>query len=333
MSISSNIRKILFISFWCIIGAGILVLLIAAIRVKKEKVCAGYSIDIKSASSEYFLDKKDIENILTSNGSIQLKGRTLKNFDLRKMEELLEKNLWVSDAELFFDNGEALRVKISEREPIARIFTSLGDSYYIDSATVRLPLSDKFSAKLPVFTNFPSNAVKPSKQDKALLRDIKLLATHIRKDSFWMAQVAQVDITPSREFEIIPAVGNQVIEFGNAEDIEKKFRRLLIFYKQVISKTGFTKYERIRAQYAGQIVGVMKETPMSKADSLQAIKNIQKLIEMVQTEQERMMRMDSLSVIEHRTDRDGMQAKLSDTLSMIPGNKPIVPDSTKKNTP
>ncbi len=333
MSISSNIRKILFISFWCVIGAGILVLLIAAMRVKKEKICSGYSIDIKSASPDYFLDKKDIEAILTSNGNTQLKGRSIKNFDLRKMEELLEKNLWVSDAELFFDNSEALRVKISERQPIARIFTSLGDSYYIDSATVRLPLSDKFSAKLPVFTNFPSNAVRPSAQDKALLKDIKLLAAFIRQDSFWMAQVAQVDITPAREFEIIPAVGNQVIEFGNATDIEKKFRRLLLFYKQVISKTGFTRYERIRVQYAGQIVGVMKETPMSKADSLQAIRNIQKLIEMVQTEQERMMKMDSLNVIDHRSDRDGIQAKLSDTLSMIPGNKPILADSTRKNTP
>ena len=59
MSISSNIRKILFISFWCVIGAGILVLLIAAMRVKKEKICSGYSIDIKSASPDYFLDKKD----------------------------------------------------------------------------------------------------------------------------------------------------------------------------------------------------------------------------------------------------------------------------------
>ena len=332
MSISSNIRKILFISFWCIVGAGILVMLIAAMRVKKEKVCSGYTIDIQSGSNQYFLDKKDIEGLLTSNGSSQLKGKALKNFDLKKMEEMLERNLWVSDAELFFDNDEELRIKIKEREPIARIFTSLGDSYYIDSALVKLPLSDKFSARLPVFTSFPSNAPKFSKADKELLTEIKQMANFIRADSFWMAQVAQVDITPSRTFEIIPSVGNQVIEFGTAEGLEKKFRRLFIFYQQVISKIGFTKYEKIRAQYEGQIVGVMKEVPMTKADSLQALKNIQKLIEMVQTEQERMMKMDSLNVIEHRTDRDGSPAKLSDTLSMIPGNKPIT-DSTKKNTP
>lgn len=332
MSITTNIKKILFIGFWCLIGSGILVLLIAAIRVKNEKTCKGFSIDIKTNAQHGFIHKKEIENQVSANGTFRLKGRLLKDFDLRKMEEQLEKNMWVRDAELFFDNNEALRIKIWEREPIARIFTSLGDTYYIDSVFTRLPLSEKQSAKLPVFTNFPSNAIKFSQKDKELLKEIKLLTNFIRRDSFWMAQIAQVDITASREFELIPALGNQVIEFGDASDYEKKFRRLFIFYKQVISKTGFTKYERIKAQYDGQIVGVMKETRMSKYDSIQAIRNIQKLIEMVQTEQERMLKMDSLNMMEHRSDRDGMQPKLSDTLSMIPGNYPVLIDTTKKNT-
>jgi cell division protein FtsQ len=55
--------------------------------------------------------------------------------------------------QLFFDNNEVLQVVIDEREPIARIFTVAGNSYYIDSSLERLPLSDKMSARLPVFTN------------------------------------------------------------------------------------------------------------------------------------------------------------------------------------
>ena len=62
MSISGNIRKILFISIWCLVGAGLLVLLIAAIRVKQDKNCAGYNIDIRSAGELFFIDKKDIDD-------------------------------------------------------------------------------------------------------------------------------------------------------------------------------------------------------------------------------------------------------------------------------
>ncbi|MEO8584304.1 MAG: hypothetical protein ABI415_10925, partial [Flavitalea sp.] len=76
---------------------------------------------------------------------------------------------------------------------------------------------------------------------------------------FWMAQVSQIDITPSREFEIIPTIGNQTIEFGDGNNCDAKFKRLMIFYKQVLSKAGMNKYERIKIQYDNQIVGVKKQ--------------------------------------------------------------------------
>lgn len=40
--------------------------------------------------------------------------------------------------------------------------------------------------------------------DSALLHDIKVTANYIINNPFWMAQVAQVDITPDNNFEMIP---------------------------------------------------------------------------------------------------------------------------------
>ena len=304
-------------------SAGMLVLLIAAMRVKKQESCSGFSIHIKGTGKQFFVDQKDIADVVTSHGTFPVKGKPIKSFDLKKIEENLEKNVWISEAELFFDNANELQVNIRERQPVARIFTSLGNSFYIDSAAIRLPLSDKFSAELPVFTNFPSNAEKLSAKDKELLLQIRKLAEMIRQDPFWMSLIAQVDITASHEFEFIPSIGNQVVEFGDASDMEKKFRRLMVFYKQVVSKTGFNIYERVKVQYEGQVVGVRHAEPVSKADSLLAIRNIQKLIEMAQTEQERMLKMDSLNTIRHRTDSEDANARFFEnntaTPSMIPG--------------
>jgi cell division protein FtsQ len=81
---------------------------------------------------------------------------------------------------------------------------------------------------------------------------------------------------------MIPVVGNQVIEFGDGNDYKAKFRRLFIFYKDVLSKTGFNKYSKINVQFKGQIIGTKKGGEMIKSDSLKFIKSVQQLIQYAQ---------------------------------------------------
>ena len=288
-SVKLNIKKILLGVLWLVLGTGMIVLLVAAINKKNSATCKGIEIEIKGITDNFFLNKQDVIQLLTPAGNKPVfKGKNIASFNLQKLERVLENNLWIRDAELFFDNNEVLQVVIDEREPIARIFTVAGNSYYIDSSLERLPLSDKMSARLPVFTNFPSEKTKWRGADSLLMSQVKSMSQYIQKDDFWSAQVAQVDITPQRNFEIVPAIGSYVIEMGDGENIENKFNRLMLFYKQVLVKTGFNKYTRILVQYNNQIVGV-KKGRVTKFDSLQVLKNIQKLI---QTSQK--MQIDSL---------------------------------------
>lgn len=265
------------ICLWLTISAGVMALLIAAMKVKREKLCSGYEVDINGAiDGQWFIDKKDVVQLLTKNGTEALNGKSTLLFDLQKMEAWLERDQWIKDAELFFDNNQVLQVKIKEREPIARIITVSGAGFYIDSSCKRLPLSEKMSARVPVFTGFPSDkALKTA--EKLLIKDIKKIGGYILKHPFWMAQVAQVDIVSKNHFEIIPAIGNHVIVFGNGNGCEQKFNRLLIFYNQVLSKTGMEKYGKINVQYEKQIIGV-RNNYFSKIDSLKALKNTEYLI-------------------------------------------------------
>ncbi|HEY8893678.1 MAG TPA: hypothetical protein VIM79_02650 [Niastella sp.] len=248
------VRKLLLVGFWLCIAAGTMVLLVAAMNSQSNKTCKGYSIRIKGKTDQWFLDKKDIATLLAVNGGVQ--GKAIKNFDLRKMENQLRNNVWVKDAELFFDNNRVLQVRVEERTPMARLFTVTGNSFYIDTSGEKLPLSDKFSARLPVFTGFPSERDKLSSADSVLMRDIIKISEYLLHDAFWMAQVSQIDIQPDRSFEIIPMVGNHIIQFGDGTDYEKKFKRLLLFYQQVLSKTGMDVYQRLNVRYARQVIGV-----------------------------------------------------------------------------
>ena len=239
MKVSQHIKKIFLISVWVVAGAGVLALLIAAIRIKREKVCRGYKIDIRTGiEGKGFLDKKNIENILTKNGNETLNGKATRTFELQKLEGSLERDKWIKDAELFFDNSQVLQVIIIEREPIARVITTKGNSFYIDSSCHRLPLSDRFAARVPVFTGFPSDKSVLKPADRKLLKEIKNVGGYILQHPFWMAQISQVDITEKRTFEMVPTIGSHIVEFGDGTNCERKFRQLFVFYKQVLSKTG-----------------------------------------------------------------------------------------------
>ncbi|WEK37732.1 MAG: cell division protein FtsQ/DivIB [Candidatus Pseudobacter hemicellulosilyticus] len=276
MKKKTHIRRMLTAGFWCLIGTGVLVLLVAAIRSRNNTSCQGYEIEILGGGDQWFMDKAAIVQVLTANGSKRLKGRPMQEFDLRQLEEKLERNVWVKDAQLYFDNKQVLNVKIMEREPVARVFTASGNSFYIDSSGARLPLSDKLSARLPVFTSFPAD--KPRKADSALLGQMKQLTAFLSRQPFWAAQVAQIDITPAKKFELVPVVGDHIIDFGDGKDCEKKFARLLTFYKQVLSKTGFNAYDRINVQFDRQVIGVRKPAALSKFDSAQAEQRLELLI-------------------------------------------------------
>jgi cell division protein FtsQ len=278
-----TIRKILFISLWVAIGAGMITLLAAAMRKQKNDRCKDYSIAIKGDKNNLFVDEKDILKVLTSAANGKIKGQAVSSINLWQLEQQLEKSVWVKDAELYFDNNNVLHVTVTEREPVARVFYTSGQSFYVDNEVNKMPLSDKLSAKVPVFTGFPDRK-KLMKKDSALLRDIRTTAEFILKDPFWMSQVSQIDVTPEGEFEMIPVVGNHLVKLGKAEQMDKKFNRLFVFYKNVLSKTGFDRYKTIDVQYAGQVIA-MKGTG-SKGDSVQLRRNVEKLLQQSRAIQE-----------------------------------------------
>ena len=272
-------RKILVISIWILLGAGSIVLLVAAISKKSNESVAGLNIQIKGVQNNYFIDKKDVLNILKKLEGNEFNDMKLGSVKLTEIENELQKNKWVKNAEAFFDNNNVLQIKITEREPVARIFTLSGATFYIDSSLARLPLSNKYSVRLPVFTSFPSDAKVLKKSDSALLDGIKTVSEYIDSHPFWMAQIDQLDITSEGGFELTPKLGNQMIRFGNADNCEEKFNKLLAFYEQVQTRIGWNKYSVIDVRFKSQVVGVNRNKAEIKSDSLRTVQIMKNNIE------------------------------------------------------
>lgn len=276
MNAKSTIRKVLFITIWLGIGGGMVTLLLAAITSQNKGKCSDYVIKIESSANQLFIDKKDIQQILEKVNGGKIKGKSVASFNLQQIEEELEKNSWVKEAQTYFDNQDILHVNITEKEPVARIFTESGKSFYIDDSGKSMPLSEKYSARLPVFTGYP-DIKKMNAKDSVLLNDVTVTAKFILHNPFWMSQVSEVNINDDRTFEITPLVGNHIIRIGNGENIESKFHRLFVFYQQVLSKTGFEKYKSIDVRFEGQVVASAQNGNI-KVDPKQYKKYVEKLI-------------------------------------------------------
>jgi cell division protein FtsQ len=89
---------------------------------------------------------------------------------------------------------------------------------------------------------------------KAESRQILDLINEIRANQFWNAQIAQLDIDNKTRVTLYPQVGDERIEFGKPDDLEIKFKKLMIFYKEILPRTGWNKYNRVNLEYEGQIV-------------------------------------------------------------------------------
>lgn len=267
---------------WLGVGAGMFTLIVAAMQAQDGSSCKGYEIRIRGAQGggSLFTSEEQIVKLLREASGGAVKGQRKSSFNLPRIEDLLEQSSWVYNAELYFDNKDILRVNVTERKPLARVFTGNGQSFYMDEAGKHIPLSDKISLDVPVFTGYPNPKIMNG-ADSALLENMIAAASFINSDSFWVSQVSQIDIhkcgSDCWNMEMVPVVGNHRVDLGDGSDIASKFHRLYLFYDQVLKRTGFDKYKRVDVQYNGQVIGIRGDD--SKLDSLQLRKNIEELLQ------------------------------------------------------
>lgn len=80
----------------------------------------------------------------------------------------------------------------------------------------------------------------------------------VEDDDFWRSEVVQITAktTPSGalEVELTPRSGRFAVLFGRLEDVERKFDKLLRFYRSGLSSIGWSEYRTIDIRYNDQVV-------------------------------------------------------------------------------
>ena len=267
--LKQKIKKILLVCFQLLLVAGLIVCLGFAADKQKNTVCTKLDIYIDNRNGDMFINNADVLRILDDQTGSPL-GKKANQISLPRMEAAVESNPHVQNAEVWMDLNGNVSIKIKQKKAVLRIINRGGESFYLDENGFIMPLSEIYTAPVPVATGeitetaqlFGYRSMNISANEKiasvTVLDDLFRLVEFIEKDTFWTAQIQQIVVNEKSEISLVPTMGNHLIQFGKVEDVEEKFQKLMHFYLEGLNKTGWNNYGVINLKFKNQVVCVKK---------------------------------------------------------------------------
>ena len=224
-------------------------------RLKGDVAVGDIDIRIDNIHDNHFLDQDDVIDLMQWNHE-NLKGASLAKINFREIEKRIEKDPFIQDAEMYSDLKGNLMVSVILRRPIARIVRNDGPDGYIAEDGTIMPVSDKFTPRVLLISGSFVRELLKVRNVHELENGYKLMdmISKIRDEDFWNAQIAQLNINGKMHITMLPQVGDENIEFGYPDDIDTKFTKLMIFYKEILPRVGWNKYQRVNLEFKDQII-------------------------------------------------------------------------------
>ena len=201
-------------------------------------------IDIQFENGDNLFITYEMVNKLLIQNYDGLKSQPKENILLNKLEDVLLSNEMIENAEVFISVDGELGAVIKQRTPIVRVRQN-EEAYYIDSKGGKMPLSNNYSARVPIVEGIYNDEIS---------EEIYTLATYINEDAFLKKQIVGIEQTPKKEFILKTRIGNQSIEFGDLRKMDKKFNKLKAFYQKKINDNTLDMYKKINLIYDHQVV-------------------------------------------------------------------------------
>ena len=160
-----------------------------------------------------------------------------------KIENLLEENPYVQNAEVFHFKQGVLGVNIREKNAVVRVQGI--KKYYLDKEGNQFPISKNHTPKVPVFLGSLEEGQK---------EDLLLLIDQIDKDSFLRDELASIHYRSNSYFIGLRSYGFEV-EIGQIRHIAEKLSKLKVFCAYHDNHKLEKNYRQINLKFKNQVVG------------------------------------------------------------------------------
>lgn len=213
------------------------------------QVCQGLELVIADSIDYGFISKRDVLRLLETK-KLSPVGKAMDEIDIRRQEEELKQHPLIGHAECYRTPDNRIGIRITQRIPILRVMANNGEHYYIDDRTHTMPIPGS-AAHVVIATGHIDKAFAA--------KELYELGMFLQKHPLWKAQIQQINVTPAKELELVPQVGDHIIFFGKPGNYGEKFERLKTFYKKGLNEIGWNKYSRISLEFDNQIICTKKE--------------------------------------------------------------------------
>jgi len=213
---------------------------------------------LKKDYKEFIIDINNRESFLIDEDINYLIKGTLKDSSskgLFNIEKKINGNSYIKKTEVFANLNNKILINVDQYKPFARLINQKGRDYYIDFNGEIFPTSTIYSERV-LLVNFYDTKITKEKNIKFFQKGDKIfkLIKYINNDDFWRKQITQINILKDGDIIMIPQITKQKIYFGDTQEIDLKFKKLLLFYKVILPTKGWNYYESVNLKYKNQIV-------------------------------------------------------------------------------
>ena len=193
-----------------------------------------------------FLTHENVNNLLVQKNQ-SLKNEQKETLALNEVELALKSNKLVKNAEVSVSVDGDVRIEIEQKTPIARVITN--DSYYVDDQGKAMPLSENYSARVPMVSGY----ITPND-----LSALTKLAHRIEQDAFYKTQVVHIHANEDKTFTMRLRTYDFVIQLGDLHALDKKLTNFKAFYKEADESNQLNRYKAINLKFDNQVICTKK---------------------------------------------------------------------------
>jgi cell division protein FtsQ len=217
--------------------------------VKKVRVA------INNEYQNYFIDEKEVSRLVTLNDEDPIVGKYLEDVDLKELEERTKACPYIESVQAFKNHSGVVLIEVNQVNPLARIYHHGDDDRYLLSNGKLITTSPRYTTRSLVVRGdytykFSDSTYKQSQEWKDYMAFFK----KVNEDKIWSAQVAEIKLASDGSITVFPQIGDYTIYFGKPDELEFKFKKLAVFFKDILPLKGWDAYQVVNVQYKDQIV-------------------------------------------------------------------------------
>jgi cell division protein FtsQ len=204
------------------------------------------NIKVSFTETENLYVTEEVVNKLLIQSNDSVSSIDKETLDLNRVEAMLNDHDMIENAEVFLTLDGKLKATVSQRNPIGRVAGN--SSFYLDRNGEIMPLSEYYSARVPLMFGFDGRTVA----------EVYEIVSYIQNDDFLRKHITGITRLNAEAYALELRENDFQVYFGDTTKIDLKFNNFKAFYKKATKDKKLNTYKKVNLQFGDQVVCTKK---------------------------------------------------------------------------